>query len=105
MPGSNTERLGVPLQAELARRRHVTHQRRRGNYGRTREIPFPADPHAVLPVAVERGDRTLAGAQRVWALPEAGPAPGLSDFPADRAEHFGNRLAAEPRIGALDLPA
>ena len=45
------------------------------------------------------------GAERVRALAEAGTAPRLPDLAADRAEHLGDRLAAEPRIRPLDLPA
>src|SRR5204863_1902127 len=36
----NPELLGIPLQAELARRRHVADERRRGDDGRAREISF-----------------------------------------------------------------
>src|SRR2546425_4250945 len=38
----NPELLGIPLQTELARRRHVADERRRGDDGRAREIPFAA---------------------------------------------------------------
>src|SRR5262249_51837798 len=61
------------------------------------------DSHAVLPVAIERRDRALAGVQRVGTLAEAWPAPRLPDLAADRTEHARDRLAAEPRIRTLDL--
>ena len=41
--------------------------------------------------------------ERVRALAEARPAPRLPDPAADRAEDLGDRFAAEPRIGPLDL--
>src|SRR5213083_1719199 len=54
------ETLRAPLDAELARRRHVAEQRGRSDDRRAREVAEAADPHAVGPVAVERGDRALA---------------------------------------------
>ena len=44
------------------------------------------------------------GLQRIRPLAEAGAAPGLTDLAARRPEHLGDRFAAEPRIGPLDLP-
>src|SRR5512144_1756247 len=58
-------RLGIPLQTERRGRRHVSQQRRGGNDRWAGEKPFAAVPHPVLPVAVERRDRTLAGLERV----------------------------------------
>src|SRR4030095_2393654 len=67
---SDTEFLRIPLQPELARRRHVAHERRCGHHGRTREIAFSAEAHAVLPVAIERRNRALARMQGVRTLAE-----------------------------------
>ena len=72
--------LGVPLEAELGRRRHVADQRRGGDDGGAGEVAFAAESHAVLPVAVERRDRALARRQRVGALAEARAAPRLADL-------------------------
>ena len=43
------------------------------------------------------------GCERVGSLPETRPAPRLADLAADRSEHVGDRFAAKPRIGTLDL--
>src|SRR5438445_6888983 len=67
--------LGAPLQAQLARRRHVAHERRRDHDCRAREIAFTAEAHPVLPVAVERRDRALAFRESVRTLAEAWTAP------------------------------
>src|SRR6185295_2305446 len=64
-----------------------------------------AEAHAVLPVAIERGDRTLTLDERVWTLTEAGAAPRLTNLAANRSEDVGNRFAVEPRIRTLDLRA
>src|SRR5439155_5058450 len=69
------------------------------------EIPFPAQTHPVLPVAIERRDRALPFLQRVRPLAETGPAPRLADLAADRSKDIGDRLACQPRIRTLDLPA
>src|SRR5476649_199194 len=85
--GSNTEIIGIPFQAELARRRHVADERRRGDDHRAREIALAAEAHAVLPVAIERGDRALPLLEGVRTLTEARAAPRLADLAADGAEH------------------
>src|SRR5204863_765064 len=54
-------------------------------------------------VPVERRDCAFAFRQGVGPLPEARPAPGRTNLAAHGPEHFRNRLASEPRIGALDL--
>src|SRR4026209_395672 len=51
--------LRFPLQPELARRRPVADEGRRGDHGRARQVAFAAEAHAVLPVAVEGRDRAL----------------------------------------------
>src|SRR5262245_15209380 len=71
----NTIDFGSPFNPELRRRSHVSNERRRCDDGRTREVPFAADAHAVLPVAIERRDRALARIERVLALAEARSAP------------------------------
>src|SRR5262249_2452311 len=101
--GSDRERLGLPHQAQLARRTHVAEHRARGHHAGGREVALAAHAHAVRPVAVEARDRTLARLERVRALAEARAAPALADAAADRAEHVGDALAVEPRVGALDL--
>src|ERR1051326_1333293 len=98
-----TELLRIPLQPELARRRHVSGERRRGDDRRARQIAFAADAHAILPVAIERGDRALTFLQRIGPLAEAGTAPRLADLAADGSKDVGNRSAVEPRVGPLDL--
>ena len=50
---SDAELLRIPLEPELARRRHVADERGRGDDGGAGEIAFAAEPHPVLPVAVE----------------------------------------------------
>src|SRR6266852_2394073 len=70
---SHAELLCVPGEAQFARRRHVTNQRRRGDDDGAGEIAFAAEPHAVLPVAVERRDRALSLLERVGTLSEPGP--------------------------------
>src|SRR5262249_12166637 len=90
-----------PLETELARRRHVAGERGCGDAGWTRQVAFTAEPHPVLPVPVEGGDRAFSGVQRVRALTETRSAPRLADLSADRAEHVGNRLAVETRIRPL----
>src|SRR5436309_739227 len=102
---SDTELLRVPLQPKLARRRHVADERRGGDDGGAGKVAFTADAHAVLPVAIERCDGALSLAKRVRALAETGPAPRLANLSADRSKHLRDRLAAEARIGALDLPS
>src|SRR5881227_3637651 len=101
--GSDTELFRVPFEAELARRRHVADDRRCGDDRGAGEIAFAADAHAILPVAVERRDRALAGVQRVGPLAEARAAPGLSDLAADRSKDVRDRFAVEPRVRPLDL--
>src|SRR6266851_612651 len=100
---SDAELIGVPLQAQFARRRHVAENRRRGDDRGACKIAFAAKAHTVLPVSIERRDGALARVQRVGALAETRAAPRLTDLSANRAEHGGDRLAVEPRIGALDL--
>src|SRR3954447_1203226 len=89
----NAELLCIPRQPELARRRHVADQRRRGDDDRAREVALPAEPHAVLPVASEWRDRALPFFERIRSLAEARPAPGLPNLPSDRAEHVGDGFA------------
>src|SRR5207237_7900273 len=101
--GSDAELFGVPLDSELARRRHVADDRRGRHDGGAGEITFAAKAHAVLPVAIERGDRALAGVERVGPLAEAGAAPRLPDLAAHRPKDIGDRFAVEARIGPLDL--
>src|ERR1700721_1080205 len=100
---SNTESIGIPRQSELARRRHVPDQRRGGDHRRAREVAFAAKAHAVLPVAIERGDRALPAFERVRSLTETGAAPRLTNLASDRPEHVRDRLAAETRVGSFDL--
>src|SRR2546427_1754357 len=100
---SDTELLRVPLQPKLARRRHVANERRSGDDGGAGKVAFAADAHAVLPVAIERRDGALPFAKRVRSLAETRPAPRLANLAADRSKHLRDRLAAETRIGALDL--
>src|ERR1035437_1823320 len=102
---SDIEIPGIPLEPRFARRRHVADQRRRGDDGGAGEIAFAAEAHAVLPVAVERGDGALSLAERVRPLPEARPAPRLANHAADRSEDVGDRLARQPRIRHRDLAA
>src|SRR5438552_5264825 len=97
------EALRAPLDAELARGRHVAEQGGRRDDRGAREVPEAADAHAVCPVAVEGGDRALAFPQGVGALTETRPAPGLPDLGAGSAEDVGDRLAAESGIGLLDI--
>src|SRR5262249_20675991 len=59
--------------------------------------------HAILPVAIERGDRALTGCERVFALTEARSAPRLSNRRAGGSEDLGDGLAVEPLIRPLDL--
>src|SRR4051812_9466407 len=87
-PFLDPELLGIPCQPELARRRHIPDQRRRGDHDRTGEVALAAEAHAVLPVAVERRDRALPLFERVGPLAETGAAPRLPDLSADRAEHL-----------------
>src|SRR5262245_57967913 len=101
---SDTEFLWVPFQAKLTRRGHVPDERRCGDHGGARQIAFAANAHAVLPVAVERGNRPLAGVQRVGTLTETGTAPRLANLAARGSKHVRDRFAPEPRIRAFDLP-
>src|SRR5262245_10647371 len=100
---SDTKFLRIPLQPQLARRRHVADERRRRHHRRAGEIAFAAEAHAVLPIAVERRDRAFTGVQRVRALAEARTAPRSPDLAADRSEDARDRFTIETRIGALDL--
>src|SRR5207247_5547746 len=102
---SDTELLRVPLQPKLARRRHVADERRGGDDGGAGKIAFAADAHTVLPVAIERRDGALSFAKRVRPLAETRAAPRLANLAADRSKHLRDRLAAETRIGAFDLPS
>src|SRR5581483_9302825 len=97
------EFLRIPRQAELAGRRHVSDERRRSHNRRTGQVAFAAEPHAVLPVPVERRDRAFALLERVRALSEAGAAPRLANLTADGPEHIRNRLPAQPCVGPLDF--
>src|SRR6202163_4535340 len=100
---SDTEQIGVPRQPELARRRHVTNQRGRGDDRRAREVAFAANAHPVLPVAIERGDRALPSPERIRTLTETGAAPRLPDLAPDRTKHGRDRLATEARFSPFDL--
>src|SRR5262245_7648241 len=64
----DTKLIGIPLEAELAWRRHVADQRRCGDDRGTGEITFAAESHAVLPVAVERRNRALPFRERIGSL-------------------------------------
>src|SRR3954469_21686348 len=86
----NAKRLCVPREPQFRRRRHVTDQRRGGDDDRTGEVAFAAEAHAILPVAVERGNGALPFFERIWSLAEARSAPRLPDLTADRSEHVGN---------------
>src|SRR5262245_66526819 len=97
------EQLRLPDQAQLARRAHVAEQRRGGDDRGAREVALPSHAQAVRPVAIERRDRALARGERVGALAEAGAAPRLADLTAGGAEHRGDALAIQPRIGVLNL--
>src|SRR5262245_13448026 len=88
----------IPLQTELRRGSHVTKESGRGDDGGAREISFPTESHPVLPVAIERGDRTLVGIERVRPLTEARAAPRLPDLTTNRPEYLGDRFAAETGI-------
>src|SRR5437763_14126045 len=79
--------LRAPLDAELARGRHVAEQGGRRDDRGAREVPQAADAHAVCPVAVEGGDRALALPLGFGALTATRPATGL---PALRAGSPGN---------------
>src|SRR4051812_4521354 len=100
---SDAEFLGIPLQPQLTRWRHVADERRGGDDDRAGEKAFAAEAHAVLPVAVERRNRALPLFERIRPLSKTGTAPRLSDLPTDRAEHFRNRFSAQAGIGAFDL--
>src|ERR1700730_8983480 len=100
---SHPEQIGVPRQPELARRRHVTNQRGRGDDRRAREVAFAANAHPVLPVAIERGDRALPSPERIRTLTETGAAPRLPDLTPDRTQHVRNGFTAETRLGSFDL--
>src|SRR5438093_8426079 len=97
------ETLRAPLNSELARRRHVAEQRGRSDDRGACEIAEATNAHTVGPVSIERGDRAFALPERVGPLTEAGSAPRLADLRARSAEDVGDRLAAEPRIGLLDI--
>src|SRR5262249_11779939 len=100
---SDRERLGLPHEPQLGRRAHVAEQRARRDDAGRGEIAFAADAHAVRPVAIEARDRALAGRERIGALAETRAAPALADLAARGAEHLGDALAVESRIGLLDL--
>src|SRR5215510_10866895 len=102
---SDAELIRIPFETELARRGHVADERRGGDDGGAGEIAFAAEPHAILPVAIERRDRALPLDERVRSLTEARSAPRLANRAADRAEDIGDRVAVEARVGPLDLPA
>src|SRR5205085_4238525 len=87
------------------RRRHEAKQRGRGNDGGTRQVPFATEPHAVLPIAIEGGNRALSGGQRVRTLAETRAAPRLPDRASDRTEHLGDRLTLETGVCHFDLTA
>src|SRR4029079_7425397 len=76
-----------------------------GVQGGAGEVACSAEPHAVVPVAVERVPGALTLCRRASPLAEAWAAPRLPDLPAHRTEHLGDRLAAQPRVGLLDLAA
>src|SRR5262245_59992152 len=102
---SDAELIRIPFDAQLAGRGHVADERRGGDHGGAGEVAFAAEPHAILPVAIERRDRALPFHQRVRPLPEAGTAPRLANRAADRPEDVGDRAAVEARVAPLDLPA
>src|ERR1051325_5719848 len=100
---SDGELIGIPLEAEPTRRRHVAGDRGRRDHRRTGEVAFPADTHSILPVAIERRDGALPFLERVRSLTETRSTPRLADLTADRSKHLGDRFAVEPRVGPLDL--
>src|SRR5215467_3004650 len=102
---SDAELIGIPFDAELARRSHIADERRRGDDGGTRQVALAAEAHAILPVAIERRNRALAFDQRIRPLSEAWAAPRLDDGAAHRSEDVGDRLPVQPRIRPLDLTA
>src|SRR5258708_26422851 len=81
---SHTEFLRIPSQPELARRRHVADERRRGDDGGAGKIAFAAETHAILPVAVERRDCALPLDQRVRTLARAPTPPRLAHLTPPR---------------------
>src|SRR5262245_17971529 len=95
---SDSELIRIPGEAEFVGRRHVAQQRRRGDDGRTCEIAFAAETHAILPVPVERRNRPLTCGQRVRPLAKAGPAPRLTNLAAHGSKYARNGFTAEPRI-------
>src|SRR2546428_5405027 len=97
------EALRAPLDAELARRRHVAEERGCRDDGRAREVAQTSHAHAVGPIAIERSDRALAFPERVWSLTKAGSAPRLAYLRTGRAEDVGDRLATKSRVGLLDV--
>src|SRR5207248_4693318 len=97
------ELLGIPLDAERGRSRHVAEQRRRRDHGRARQVTEAADPHAVLPVAIDRRDRSFALLERIRTLAETRAAPRLADLPAYGAEHGRDRLTVEARLRVFDV--
>src|SRR5205823_155597 len=97
--------IGIPFESELARRRHIPNERGGRHDGRTGEIAFAAEAHPILPVPIERRDRTLSFLKRVGTLTETRTAPRLSDLAANGSEHIRDRFAAQPRIRPLDLSA
>src|SRR5438046_9460019 len=82
---SDAELAGIPGDAELVGRRHVADERRRRDDGGTGEVALAAEPHAVLPVAIERRDRALPRVQRIGTLAQAGSPRGLTDVAAHPA--------------------
>src|SRR5919204_1549132 len=99
----HSEPFRIPREAELRGRRHVADQRGRRDDRRTGEIALAANAHAVLPVAIEGRDRALPLSERIGTLSEARPAPGLANLSARRPKYMCDRVAAEPRVGPLDL--
>src|SRR5919204_6392016 len=68
---SDSVLLSVPFQSQFARRGHVADERGGGDDRGAGEKSFAPQPHAVLPVAIERRDGALTGRQRVLSLAEA----------------------------------
>src|SRR5437773_10371587 len=85
---SHAELIGIPFESELARRRHIPNERGGRHDGRTGEIAFAAEAHPILPVPIERRDRTLSFLKRVGTLTETRTAPRLSDLAANGSEHI-----------------
>ena len=94
--------IGIPLQPELGRWRHVAGERRSGHDGRAGEVTLAANTHAILPITIEGRDRALTRLERIWPLTKTRAAPRLSNLTARLTEHGSNGLAAEASVWSLN---